>query len=102
MAAAITAKAANGVAQASAKLARQLAAVSNPKQNSGAWRASTGASRGATISRVNDMMISSGQTLFVSPAPAQRLASIHQAPASHQARAHRSRFSLRKRTLLPS
>jgi hypothetical protein len=35
IAAATTAKAANGVAQAKAKLARAQAIVSNPKQNSG-------------------------------------------------------------------
>src|ERR1700756_1595569 len=44
IAAASTAKAANGVAQASAKLASAQVAVSSAKQNNGAWRGSTGAS----------------------------------------------------------
>src|SRR5208282_2348754 len=47
IAAATTAKAANGVAQAKAKLASAQAIISKAKQNSGAYRGSTAASRTA-------------------------------------------------------
>jgi hypothetical protein len=52
MAAASTANAANGVAQASAKLASAQETVSRAKQNSGAWCGSTGARR-TVLAKVN-------------------------------------------------
>src|SRR6185312_998232 len=47
VAAAIAANAANGVAQANAKLASAQEVTSSPKHNSGAWRGSTGCRRTA-------------------------------------------------------